>query len=101
MKGPNARFKFGTKKDGSPSYFQPFVSVGESEVMSKHGYVDVLPTMDFKIGNSNVRSASEIRKMYRDANTDQRKKLIHALYGSVDNEILDIFDPIKSSTAKI
>ena len=48
--------------------------------------------MDFKIGDSNVRSASEIRKMYRDANADQRKKLIHALYGSVDNEILDIFD---------
>lgn len=92
MKGPNARFKFGPKKDGSASYFQPFVSVGESEVMAKHGYVDILPTMDFKIGDSSVRSASEIRKMYRDANNKQKKQLIHALYGSVDNELIDIFN---------
>ena len=92
MEGPTARFKFGTKKDGSPSYFQPFVSMGEAEPMAKHGYVTILPTMNFKIGDSSIKSASEIRNMYRDANNDQRKDLIHSLYGSVDNKIRNIFD---------
>ena len=92
MEGDRPRFKFGKKKDGSPSYFQPFISVGESEFMSKHGYVDVLPTMDFDLTGMNIRSASQIRDMYKKADNDTRKKLIHALYGSVDNKIKDIFD---------
>lgn len=92
MEGDNPRFKFGTKKDGSPSYFQPFISVGESEFMSKHGYVDVLPTMDFNLTGIDVKSASEIRDMYKKADNKQREKLIHALYGSADQKIKDIFD---------
>lgn len=92
MEGPDARFKFGLKRDGTPSYFQPFESVGESEYMAKHGYVDVLPTMDFKINDQSVRSASEIRNMYKNADDDQREDLIHSLYGSRDQKIKDIFD---------
>lgn len=92
MEGPDARFKFGLKRDGTPSYFQPFESVGESEYMAKHGYVDVLPTMDFKINDQSVRSASEIRNMYKNADDKQREDLIHSLYGSRDQKIKDIFD---------
>ena len=92
MEGSSARFKFGTKRDGTPSYFQPFESVGESEYMSKHGYVDVLPTMDFKINDRSVRSASEIRDMYKNADDSQREDLIHSLYGSKDRKIKNIFD---------
>lgn len=92
MEGDNPRFKFGLKKDGKPSYFQPFISVGESEFMSKHGYVDVLPTMDFDLSGMNIRSASEVRAMYKKADSEQREKLIRALYGSADKEIREIFD---------
>ena len=92
MEGSDARFKFGLKRDGTPSYFQPFESVGESEYMAKHGYVDVLPTMDFKINDQSVRSASEIRNMYKNADNKQREDLIHSLYGSKDQKIKDIFD---------
>ena len=60
--------------------------------MSQHGYVDVLPTMNFEIEGSSVNSASEIRNMYKNASAEERKKLILALYGSVDNKILDIFN---------
>ena len=92
MTGPSARFKFGLKKDGSPSYFQPFKSIGESENMDKHGYIDVLPTMDFEIADQNIRSASEIRDIYRNADDSQREQLIQSLYGSKDAKIKDIFD---------
>tara|TARA_A100000172_G_scaffold77414_1_gene61779 strand:- start:92 stop:835 length:744 start_codon:yes stop_codon:yes gene_type:complete len=92
MEGPTARFKFGTKKDGSPSYFQPFISVREAEFMGKHGYIDTLPTINFKINGQPVKSASEVRKAYKNADIDGRKNIIQALYGSVDNNILQIFN---------
>ena len=92
MEGPGARFKFGTKKDGSPSYFQPFVSVRESEFMGKHGYIDTLPTIDFRINDNPVRSASEVRNLYKNADPETRKKIIHGLYGSVDRDIMNIFN---------
>ena len=92
MEGSGARFKFGTKKDGSPSYFQPFVSVREAEFMGKHGYIDTLPTIDFKINGKPVKSASEVRNAFKNADIDTRKKIIHALYGSVDDKILEIFN---------
>jgi len=92
MEGSGARFKFGKKKDGSPSYFQPFVSVREAEFMGKHGYIDTLPTIDFRINDKPVKSASEVRNLFKNADLDTRKKIIHALYGSVDNNILQIFN---------
>ena len=92
MEGDSARFKFGTKKDGSPSYFQPFESVRESEFMGKHGYITTLPTIDFKINGRPVRSASEVRNAYKNADIEDRKKIIHGLYGSVDNNLLTIFN---------
>ena len=92
MVGPNARFKFGKKKDGSPSYFQPFTSVGESEYSSKHGYITTLPTMDFNILGKDVRSASEIRELYKNSDDKTRRDLIQDLYGSMDQEVKRIFD---------
>jgi cytidyltransferase-like protein len=92
MEGDKPRFKFGTKKDGSPSYFQPFTSVGESEFASKHGYITTLPTMDFKILGKDIRSASEIRNIYKNSDEKGRRELIIDLYGSMDEEIKRIFD---------
>ena len=92
MQGDRPRFKFGVKKDGSPSYFQPFESVGESEFMSKHGYIDVLPTMDFDIVGKDIKSASEIRDMYKNGDEKLRRELIIDLYGSMDQEVKRIFD---------
>ena len=92
MEGPTARFKFGKKKDGSPSYFQPFNSVGESEFASKHGYITTLPTVDFKILGKDIRSASEIRELYKNSDEKTRRDLIQDLYGSMDEEVKRIFD---------
>lgn len=92
MEGPSARFNFKPKKDGSPSYFQPFTSVGESEFASKHGYITTLPTMDFSVSGKNVRSASEIRELYKNADEKTRRDLIQDLYGSMDEDVKRIFD---------
>ena len=92
MEGDKPRFKFGTKRDGTPSYFQPFESVGESEFMSKHGYIDVLPTMDFSILGKDIRSASQIRDIYKKGDEKLRRELIIDLYGSMDEEVKRIFD---------
>ena len=60
--------------------------------MGKHGYIDTLPTIDFRINGKPVKSASEVRNAFKNADIDTRKDIIHALYGSVDNKILDIFN---------
>lgn len=92
MIGPNARFKFGKKKDGSPSYFQPLESIGESEFASKHGYITTLPTMDFNILGKEINSASQIRDLYKNSDEKTRRDLIIDLYGSYDEEVKRIFD---------
>ena len=92
MQGDNPRFKFGKKKDGSNSYFQPFTSIGEAEFASKHAYITTLPTMDFKILGKDIRSASEIRNLYVNSDDSTRRDLIQDLYGSMDEEVKRIFD---------
>ncbi len=92
MEGPTARFKFSLKKDGTPGYFQPFTSIGESEYSSKHGYITTLPTMDFNILGKDIKSASEIRELYKSSDEKTRRDLIQDLYGSLDEEVKRIFD---------
>jgi cytidyltransferase-like protein len=92
MEGDKPRFKFGLKKDGTPSYFQPFESIGESEYASKHGYITTLPTMNFKILDKDIRNASEIRELYKNSDEKTRNNLIQDLYGSLNLEVKRIFD---------
>ena len=92
MEGDKPRFKFGTKKNGTPSYFQPFENLDKSETLDKHGYIVTLPTMDFDILDKDIRSASEIRYLYKSGDDTLRRNLITDLYGSFDEEIKRIFD---------
>ena len=92
MQGDRPRFAFGLKKDGTPSYFQPFEGINEAEFASKHGYIATLPTMDFKILDKDISSASEIRELYKKSDEQGRRDLIIDLYGSLDEEVKRIFD---------
>ena len=92
MQGDRPRFAFGLKKDGTPSYFQPFKGINEAEFASKHGYIATLPTMDFKILDKDISSASEIRELYKKSDEQGRRDLIIDLYGSMDEEVKRIFD---------
>jgi hypothetical protein len=92
MQGDTARFKFGTKKNGEPSYMQPMPVAGKLQPMSKHAYVMITPTVNFKVKGADANSASQIRKLYLDGNDADRDQIIADLYGEVEPHIRDIFD---------
>ena len=93
MTDEKPRFTFGVKKNGEPSYMQPYPENGKKlQPLTKHGYVMVTPTTTFKVKGKNANSATAIRKLYIDGNDNDRKQIIHDLYGVDDSAIKDIFD---------
>jgi hypothetical protein len=93
MTGDGARFKFGTKKNGDPSYMQPLPeNLKKLQPLSKHAYVDVAPTVNFKVRGADASSASEIRKMFINGSEADRDQIITDLYGTYYPELRDIFD---------
>lgn len=79
------RFQFTPKKDGSPSYYQPYGS--DMEPLSKHGYIITTPTFDFTVLGEPMRSATELRRDFAAADTETQAKMIKDLYGSYDPTI--------------
>ena len=93
MSADAPRFKFGTKKDGTASYMQPWPANDKKlKPLTKHAYVYITPTVDFKVRGRDANSASEIRKLYADGNEADRMGIIADLYGSADQHLKDIFD---------
>jgi hypothetical protein len=87
------RFNFAPKKDGSPGYLQPVPENKKNmQPMTKHGYVAITPTVNFQVKGANANSASEIRKIYRDGNDNDRLRIITDLYGVADPELKAVFD---------
>ena len=91
MQGEGARFQFGTKKDGSPSYMQPYPKDGKLQPLTKHAYVMVAPTANFKVKGKDASSATEVRNMYVSGNENDHKQIITDLYGEPDSNLQDIF----------
>lgn len=93
MEGDNARIKFGTKKDGSPSYMQPYPGESDKlEPMTKHAYVVTIPVTTFKVQGANANSATAIRAAYLAGNDNDRRNIIHDLYGEDDPALKVTFD---------
>ena len=91
--GENPRFKFGVKKDGSPSYFQPYPKNGRGmKPLTKHAYVYQTDVANFKVQGKDANSATAIRKAYIDGSDQDREQIIHDLYGAVDPGIEALFD---------
>jgi hypothetical protein len=87
------RFNFAPKKDGSPGYLQPMPpSTKGLAPMTKHGYVAVTPTVDFKVKGTSANSANQIRQLYLNGNDYDRLQIITDLYGAPDPKIKEIFD---------
>ena len=66
----------GTKKDGSPSYFQSY-DPKSLESFNKHAYIDYLPTIEFGPG---IKSATEIRNAWPRLNDKQKLAMVMSLY---------------------
>lgn len=66
----------GIKKDGTPSYFQPYTGKN-LEPFSKHAYFAYLPTVTFGPG---IKSATEIRNSWPNLNDRQKTAMVMSLY---------------------
>lgn len=66
----------GTKKDGSPSYFQPWTGK-DVQPFAKHAYFAYLPTVEFGPG---ITSATQIRKAWPTLNDKRKLALVMSLY---------------------
>jgi nicotinamide mononucleotide adenylyltransferase len=60
--------------------------------VSKHAYVEVVPTATFNVLGQSVQNASDIRKMYIKGNDNDRNQIIADLYGATDPELKAMFD---------
>lgn len=85
------RFTF-TKKDGSPSFMQPFSDKIELQPLTKHAYVEIAPTVNFTVAGQDVMSASAIRGLYISSPDEKRAQIISDLYGSFIPAIKKLFD---------
>jgi len=84
------RFTFKPKKDGSPSYMQPYSQ--DLKPLDENGYVLVVPTVEFPVAGQDVSSASEIRGMYLKADDAGRVQILKDLYGKVTKPLKAMFD---------
>ncbi len=66
----------GTKKDGSPSYFQPWTGKN-LQPFSKHAYIAYLPTVEFGPG---IKSATEIRNAWPKLADRRKTAMVMSLY---------------------
>lgn len=89
---PDPRFTFAPKKDGSPSYLQPFNGEGEKQAMTKHAYVISTDVAEFPIAGQTMRDASAIRTAYLKADDELRSRILTDLYGDAAKNIKPIFD---------
>ena len=93
MLSDKPRFTFGTKRNGEPTYIQPLPeNKKQLEPLTNHAYVDITPTVDFRVQGADANSASEIRQRYIKGNAADRDQIITDLYGTYYPELRDIFD---------
>lgn len=86
----------GTKKDGSPAYFQPYTGK-DLQPFGKHAYMDYLPTVEFGPG---ITSATQIRKAWPTMDAKGKNDLVASLYPSAANNdkliqtVIKMFDQV-------
>ena len=86
------RFDFKPKKDGSASYMQPLpASVKKLRPMTKAAYIDITPTVNFKVRGQDANSATVVRQLFIDGNDSDRDQIITDLYGAPDSSLRDMF----------
>ena len=88
----NPRFSFKPKKDGSPSYFQPFRGNENSlQSFSKHGYIIIIPTSVSSVNGKSI-SGTNVRDVlggnkYSD---EQKRKFFKHVFGWFDVSLYEL-----------
>ena len=88
---PDPRFGFNPKKDGSPSYLQPFNKT-KVDPMSQHGYIMSTDVAEFPIAGKSMRDASAIRSAYAGADEKTKMRILKDLYGDAASKMKQVFD---------
>lgn len=89
----------GIKKDGSPSYFQPWTGK-DLQPFKKHAYMAYLPTVEFGPG---ITSATQIRKAWPTLNDKRKLALVMSLYPAAQKNpklaqnVVQMFDQVMGS----
>lgn len=84
------RFSFAPKKDGSPSYFQPYKKGAKLESFGKHAYITAIPNFKFDINGQSVMGATQIRAMFANADEKEQKQLFTELYGKFNPKLFSL-----------
>lgn len=85
------RFKFGYKKDGTPTYFQPLPKdTNDMQSLNAHGYIMTVPTFNFTVLGKPMRSATEVRAQFAQADDSTQQDIIKDLFGTYDKHVHDI-----------
>ena len=69
-----------TKKDGTPGYYQPFISLDECNPFESNGYIFVTKKHDFILKGHEVYSGTQVRDMYADSDDSGRTEMIDQMY---------------------
>jgi len=69
-----------TKKDGSPAYYQPFVSIDKCKPFKQHAYIFMTKKKVFRVAGKQVDSGSQIRRRYMGADDTTKRQMIADLY---------------------
>jgi len=86
------RFDFKPRRDGTPSYIQPLPKTKKKlKPMTKCAYVDITPTVNFRVRGKDANSATVVRQLFIDGNDSDRNQIITDLYGAPDSSLRDMF----------
>ena len=99
------RFKIGTKKDGSPSYFQSYKdNKGNLQGFDKHGYLITAPHVSIAIPGYGEMSGTELRNVLgtKTVSRDEKAKIFKDVFGWYDKKTADmIFDKLEPLTESV
>lgn len=89
------RFSFKPTKSGAPSYLQPFPKnpsdiQGFGTADKPRGYVITTPTFQFKVLGEPMKSATELRKQFAEADDATKKAIIKDLYGAYSDKVFEL-----------
>lgn len=90
-----------TKKDGSPGYYQPYVSLDQCQPFGVHGYILVTKKHVFDVNGEEIYSGSQVRSMYAASDNVGKANIIKQLYPKSKNQtkIKQVFDQYLSGSA--
>lgn len=77
------------------SYFQPFKKLEDLQPFDPnhngHAYIYEPLTLTFRLGEQIIQDASQLRKIYKEADEQTRRNYIRELLGEFNKEIYDLF----------